>query len=104
MEVFLTLFAWPGGILVGNLLASLFLYVLGYLLILRKFECKEKGCYRFGRHIVPGTTYHTCAKHYTIPVHDKLRAQHASERPAQHATIRHNAGVAQGTERGPSKS
>jgi hypothetical protein len=54
------------------------------LYALRKFNCKQKRCPRIGRHAVQGTTYHTCARHTTAPVHEKLFAQHAQQRPDQH--------------------
>jgi len=54
---------------------------------LRKFNCKVSHCWRFGRHTVNGTTYHTCTKHAVTDVHTALQAQHAVERPEQHKLL-----------------
>jgi hypothetical protein len=58
----------------------------------RKINCMTKRCPRIGRHLVKGTTYHTCGKHTTAEQHTKLHAMHAWRRPDQHKFL--NPGVA----------
>lgn len=50
---------WSG--IGANLSASAI--VLGVLRALHVHTCHAKGCYRIGRHIIPGTTYVACRKH-----------------------------------------
>lgn len=80
----ITLFAWPQGIVVGNLIASGITTGLAMAYALRKLNCKVKRCPRIGRHSVQGTTYHTCSKHTTADKHADLHALHAQVRPDQH--------------------
>lgn len=53
-------------------------------LFFRHLICKERGCCRIAWHRVEGTTYRTCVKHFTGPVHHRLWMKHAAERPGQH--------------------
>ena len=82
------MFDWPGGNVLGNLLASAVTGALSYMLLLRKLHCAQPGCFRPGRHQVNGTTFHTCHKHTTKPVHDALKARHAAKYPDQHAHLK----------------
>lgn len=91
VHVLWQMFAWPSGNVLGNLVASVISFGLGWLVALRKMHCAKPGCFRPGRHEVKGTTYHTCRKHTTAPVHTALVARHARKHPGQHAHI--NAGA-----------
>jgi hypothetical protein len=82
------MFQWPGGNLIGNLCASAVCFTLGWFAALRKMHCSKPGCFRPGRHPVKETTFHTCQKHTTKPVHDALKARHASRYPEQHEHLR----------------
>lgn len=64
----------------------------GVLLLyaLRKFNCNEKRCLRIGTHKVEGTTYRTCHKHTTIPVHARLIGRHSEKRPEAHRLLNKN--------------
>jgi len=81
------MFDWPGGNVLGNLIASVMWAVPTWLLILRKLHCAETLCFRPGRHEVDGTTFRTCRKHTTKPVHERLRNRHAVKFPEQHAHL-----------------
>ena len=54
---------------------------------LRKFNCNIARCWRFGRHEVSGTTYHTCTQHTVADAHAALQAKHALIRPEQHKLL-----------------
>jgi hypothetical protein len=58
--------------------------IAAVLLFFRHLICNQHGCYRVGWHRVEGTTYRTCVKHFTGPVHHRLWIKHAAERPDQH--------------------
>jgi len=81
------LFAWPNGIVVGNLIASVLWTVPTWFILLHHLHCAEQHCYRPGTHTVEGTTYRTCGKHTTIPVHAELVKRHADKRPEQHKLL-----------------
>ena len=78
------MFDWPGGNVLGNLLASALWAIPTWLLVFRKLHCAQPRCFRPGRHQVKGTTFHTCRKHTTKPVHEALKARHAQKYPDQH--------------------
>jgi len=85
--VIITLFAWPAGIVVGNLIASILWGLPTWLILLRKLHCSQPWCFRPGRHPIEGTTFHTCQKHTVAPVHASLKALHAEKYPEQHAHL-----------------
>lgn len=78
------MFSWPGGNVVGNLLASVLWALPAWLILLRKLHCAEARCLRPGRFPVKGTTYHTCHKHTTRAAHARLTEKHAVKHPEQH--------------------
>jgi hypothetical protein len=81
------MFDWPGGNVLGNLMASVMWTVPTWFIVLRKMHCAQSWCFRPGRHPVDGTTFHTCRKHTTGPVHEALKARHADKYPDQHAHL-----------------
>lgn len=68
---------WP------NIAASAILAVA----VLRRFNCRQKWCWRLGLHKVSGTTYRTCRHHTTGRHHATLFARHAARFPEQHAHL-----------------
>lgn len=78
------LFRWPDGIVLGNLIASVMWALPAWFLLLHKLHCGKPCCFRPAKHPVAGTTYHTCQKHTTRDVHDKLFAKHEKKFPDQH--------------------
>jgi hypothetical protein len=86
-SVLVEMFSWPGGIVVGNLIASILWALPAWLILLRKLHCAEARCLRPGRFPVQGTTYHTCRKHTTRVAHDALFEKHAARHPEQHAHL-----------------
>jgi hypothetical protein len=45
--------------------------------LLRRFNCHVRGCWRLGRHRLPGTSYVICHRHH--PDHPRRRAATAAE-------------------------
>lgn len=84
VSVLTEMFSWPGGNVVGNLLASALWALPAWLILLRKLHCAEALCLRPGRFPVQGTTYHTCHRHTTRVVHIALTEKHAAKFPEQH--------------------
>lgn len=86
--VLIMLLGWPLGTgLASNIAASAICAVIGWVWLLRKLHCSQPKCFRVGRHEVTGTTFRTCQKHATRPVHENLQAVHARDYPEQHAHL-----------------
>lgn len=87
MHILLILFAWPYGIVVGNLIASAITTGLALAYAMRKLNCSVRRCPRISFHSVQGTTYRTCHHHATVTHHATLVARHVAERPDQHELL-----------------
>jgi hypothetical protein len=72
----------------------------GAYAILRRHNCHAKGCWRIGRHKVPGTDYITCRKHHphTTPTAQDILAAHEAARKRGHAVASVAQAVVHGTE------
>jgi hypothetical protein len=60
-----------------------------FLVIYRKMNCHEPGCWRIGKHSVDGTPYVTCHRHH--PGLDGRRVRRGHIHAAHHAAKRKGA-------------
>ena len=87
-NLWVILFAWPAGIVVGNLIAQGIVWLLLGPSVYWRFTCKAKPwCWRVAWHRVDGTTYRTCHVHLTPGHCDRLFEKHAEKRPDAHARL-----------------
>jgi hypothetical protein len=69
-------------------LADITLIGGGYAIV-RRHNCHAKGCWRLGRHAVPGTDYIVCRKHHPheTPTADQILAEHRAAMEGRKAVV-----------------
>ena len=81
---------WPTGGFYSNQTQWTIVWLPTLVVVYRqRWECTEKGCWRFGHHKVGNTKYKTCSKHTNDITHARLMIDHKRKHPHAHAFL-HN--------------